>query len=151
MITIDQTTAIGRPREVVFDYLADVTNYPRWQPGIERAEQVTPGAPRVGTRVKLVLRGPTGPTEVLGEIVEFDRPTVLAIRSLSGPADMDARCVLEATGVVAGAGTGTQLRVTGSIELKGFLRFAEGQARKILDREMPTAMAGLAQHIESGA
>ena len=145
MITIDRTVAIARPREVVFDHLADVSNYPRWQPGIERAEQVTPGAAGVGTRLKLVLRGPTGPTEVIGEIVEFDRPTTLAIRSLSGPADMKARCDLETTGADA-----TELRLTASIELKGFLRFAEGQARKILDREMPTAMADLARHIEAG-
>ena len=147
MITIDETVAIGRSREVVFDYVSDVSNYPRWQPGIERAEQVTPGAAGVGTRVKLVLRGPTGPTEVIGEIVEFDRPRILAIRSLSGPADMKARCELEATDGDAG----TQLRLTASIELKGFLRFAEGQARKIVGREMPTALADLAGQIEAGA
>ena len=69
----------------------------------------------------------------------------LAIRSLSGPADMRARCDLEATGDGA-----TELRLAASIELKGFLRFAEGQARKILDREMPTAMTDLARHIEAG-
>ena len=145
MIKIDGEVLIARQPGVVFDYLADVGNYPRWQPAIEQAEQVTPGAPGLGTRVKLILRGPTGPTEVLGEIVAFDRPALLAIHSLTGPADIEARCALDAAGV------GTRLRLTASIELKGFLRFAEGHARKLINRELPTILADLASRIESEA
>ena len=148
MIEIDREVAIARQPGVVFDYLADVGNYPRWQPAIDQAEQVTPGAPGLGTRVKLILRGPTGPTEVLGEIVAFDRPALLAIHSLTGPASIEARCALAASGA---DGVGTRLRLTASIELKGFLRFAEGHARKLINRELPTVLADLASRIESEA
>jgi uncharacterized protein YndB with AHSA1/START domain len=146
VIEIDREVVIARQPSVVFDYLADVGNYPRWQPAIERAEQLTPGTPGLGTRVRLILRGPTGPTEVLGEIVAFDRPAGLAIRSLTGPAKIEARCGLDAAGT---DGLGTRLRLTASIELKGFLRFAEGHARTLIDRELPTVLADLAKRIES--
>jgi uncharacterized protein YndB with AHSA1/START domain len=148
VIEIDREVVIARQSSVVFDYLADVGNYPRWQPAIERAEQVTPGTPGLGTRVRLILRGPTGPTEVLGEIVAFDRPAGLAIRSLTGPAEIEARCGLDAAGA---DGVGTRLRLTASIELKGFLRFAEGHARTLINRELPTVLADLAKRIESEA
>ena len=146
MIEIDREVVIACQPGVVFDYLADVENYPRWQPAIERAEQVTPGTPGLGTRVRLVLRGPTGPTEVVGEIVAFDRPAVLAIHSLAGPARIDAHCALAADDT---AGVGTRLRLTASIELKGFLRFAEGHARALINRELPAALADLVSRIES--
>jgi len=151
VITIDRDVVIAREPEVVFDYLADVANYPRWQPAIERAEQVTPGPLQRGSQVKLLLRAPTGPTEILAEIVEFARPTALAIDSLTGPAEIKARCALEATAATEGAGNATRFHLAASIELKGFLRFAEGPARKVIDRDMPIVLADLVHRIESGA
>ena len=70
---------------------------------------------------------------------------MLAIRSLPGPAEIGARSALDAAGV------GTRLRLTASIELKGFLRFAEGHARKLINRELPAVLADLASRIESEA
>jgi uncharacterized protein YndB with AHSA1/START domain len=148
VIQIDREVVIARKPEVVFDYLADVTHFAHWQPAIERAEQVTPGPTARGTQFKLVLRGPTGPTEILGEVVEFDRPTTLAIRSLSGPAGIRATCALSPDGADA---AGTRLRLTTTIELQGFLRFAEGRARQIVERELPAAVTALAARIEAEA
>lgn len=145
MIRIDREIVVARPPDVVFDYLADVRRFPQWQPAIERAEQLTPGPLAAKTRLKLVVRGPTGPTEVLGEIVAADRPSLLAVRTLSGPATVEARCALVAEG------DGTRVSFSASIELKGMLRFAEGAARGMIERQLPTALADLARRIESEA
>ncbi len=147
-VEIDRDELIAREPAVVFDYLADVGNYPRWQQAIQEAAQVTPGPPGPGTQLRFLLRGPTGPIELLAEIDAFDRPAALAIHSLTGPAAIEARCTLD----VAGAdGSGTCLHLTGSITLKGFLRFAEGRARKVIDKELPVALADLARRIEFGS
>ena len=143
MIRIDREIDVARPPEAVFDHLADVERFPQWQPAIQRAEQVTPGPLGPGSQLKLVLRGPTGPIDVLGEIDAIERPSLLALRTLSGPADVEARCELRPEGV------GTRARFTASIELKGLLRFAEGAARKTIERELPIALADLARRIES--
>ena len=147
-VEIDQEVVIAREPAVVFDYLVDVGNYPRWQPAIEQAVQVTPGPPGIGTRLRFVLRGPAGPIEILGEIVAFDRPAAFAIQSLTGPADIVARCSLDVAGP---DGSRTGLRLTGSFALKGFLRLAEGRARAVVAKELPAALADLASRIESEA
>jgi carbon monoxide dehydrogenase subunit G len=145
MIKIEREIVVARPPEAVFDYLADVARFPEWQPAIERAEQLTPGALAAGTELRLVIRGPTGATEVTGAVVSLDRPSLLAVRTLSGPAAVEASCELSRDG------EGTRVRFTASIELKGLLRFAEGAARRMIERELPSTLADLARRIESGA
>ena len=143
MIRIDREIVVARPPEVVFDYLADLERLPQWQPAVERAESLTAGPLRPGGRVRLVLRGPTGPVEVLGEVVTVERPSVLAVRTSSGPAAVEAGCALTPDG------DGTRVRVSASIALKGVLRFAEGVARGRIERDLPAALADLARRIES--
>ena len=143
MIRIDREIVVTRPTEIVFDYLADLERLAQWQPSIERAEALTPGPLGPGTRLRLVLRGPTGPVEVLGELTAVERPSVLEARTSSGPAAVVARCELDP------AGDGTRIRLTASIELKGLLRFAEGTARGRIERDLPAALADLARRIES--
>jgi carbon monoxide dehydrogenase subunit G len=145
LIKIDREIVVARPPEAVFDYLADVARFPQWQPAIERAEQLTPGVLAPGSQLRLVIRAPTGATEVTGEIVGLDRPSALAVRTLTGPAAVEAGCALAADG------DGTRVRFTATIELKGMLRFVEGAARGMIERELPTTLADLARRIEAEA
>jgi uncharacterized protein YndB with AHSA1/START domain len=145
LIKIDREIVVARPPEAVFDYLADVERFPQWQPAIERAEQLTPGPLAPGTGLKLVIKAPTGPTEVTGEIVALERPTLLAVKTLTGPAGVEARCTLSPSG------DGTLVRFDATIELMGMLRFVEGAARGMIERELPKTLADLARRIESEA
>jgi carbon monoxide dehydrogenase subunit G len=145
MIKVDREILVARPPDVVFDYLADVERFPQWQPAIEWAEQLTPGALAPETRLWLIVRGPTGPTEVTGAIVSLDRPTLLAVRTLSGPATVEAGCALSPEGA------GTRVRFSATIELKGMLRFVEGAVRGMIERELPATLADLTRRIESEA
>lgn len=145
MIKIDQEIVVARPPAAVFGYLADVKRFPQWQPAIERAEQLTPGPLAAGTELRLVIRGPTGPTEVTGLVVTLDRPSSIELKTLSGPAAVEARCVLSPDG------EGTRIGLTASIELKGMLQFVEGTARRMIERELPSTLAELARRIEAEA
>jgi carbon monoxide dehydrogenase subunit G len=145
LIKIDREIVVARPPEAVFDYLADVKRFPQWQPAIERAEQLTPGPLAPGTKLRLVIRAPTGATDVTGEIVALDRSSLLAVRTLTGPAAVEASCSL------AAAGDGTRVTFKATIELKGMLRFVEGAARGMIERELPKTLADLARRIESEA
>ncbi len=49
MKTAERTTTLDRPANVVFAFLADIGNLPRWQSGVVRAEQTSPGPVTVGT------------------------------------------------------------------------------------------------------
>lgn len=145
MIKIEREILVARPPDVVFDYLADVERFPQWQPAVVRAEQLTPGALAPGARLRLVIRGPTGPTDVTGVVVTLDRPSLLAVRTLSGPATVEASCALSP------ADAGTRVRFNASIELKGLLGFAEGAIRGMIERELPATLDALARRIETEA
>jgi hypothetical protein len=58
MARIEGEIVIGRPVDVVFDYVADQSNEPRYNPRMVRAEKITPGPVGKGTRFRsaVVLR-----------------------------------------------------------------------------------------------
>jgi dehydrogenase/reductase SDR family member 12 len=144
LIKIDREIVVARPPEAVFDYLADVERFPQWQPAIERAERLTPGPLAPGSQLRLVIRAPTGPTDVTGEVVALTRPSLLAVRTLTGPAAVDARCTLRPDG------EGTRVGFSATVELKGMLRFVEGAARGMIERDLPKSLADLTTRIEAG-
>jgi uncharacterized protein YndB with AHSA1/START domain len=68
---------ISAPREMVFDYVADARNEPRWLPGARAVDKTDPGPVGLGS----TFRGDyarAGPIEI--EIVQFERPTRLTFR-----------------------------------------------------------------------
>ena len=49
MRTAERSTTLKQPPAAVFAFLADIGNLPRWQAGVTRAEQTSPGPVAVGT------------------------------------------------------------------------------------------------------
>ena len=58
MITFTNTVELRRPVQEVFEYLADLENLPEWNWAISEATELTPGAPRDGTRYRLRRTAP---------------------------------------------------------------------------------------------
>lgn len=56
--------------EEAFDYMADLRNYPDWDPGVSSAEMVGAGDVEKGSTFDLVASG----TKLRYVLVEFDRP-----------------------------------------------------------------------------
>jgi hypothetical protein len=52
MARIEGEIVIGRPVDVVFDYVADQSNEPHYNPQMVRAEKITAGAVGKGTRFR---------------------------------------------------------------------------------------------------
>ena len=52
MARIDGAVVIKRPVDEVFDFVADERNEPRYNPGIRRAEKLSPGPIGCGTRFR---------------------------------------------------------------------------------------------------
>ena len=71
---VEQTFAVGRPPEVVFDYLTDPSKLADWQTSKTTVEQLTDGAPGLGTRVRERTKPPGGKEfEQIVEFTEFER------------------------------------------------------------------------------
>jgi uncharacterized protein YndB with AHSA1/START domain len=81
----DHITTIARPRERVFDYIADARHQSRWNPVCRTMEQTTPGAIGVGTRFHGKFQS-VGDMDV--EIAEYERPHRLLHRAYPWLADV---------------------------------------------------------------
>jgi uncharacterized protein YndB with AHSA1/START domain len=145
VIVLDEEVSIARPREAVFDYLADLRHYPEWQPAVKRAELVDGGTPKTGSRIRLLVAGPGKDVEVDGEITELVRPERLGLRSLSGPAQLQAAVAFERASDTPG---GTLLRIHAELQPTGLLRFAEGMIRDRIRQEMPNLLSDLRDRVE---
>jgi carbon monoxide dehydrogenase subunit G len=144
VIDLEQSVAVDRPPETVFDYLADPAHYVEWQPAVERVELIGDARPGPGIRLRLLVRGPGPPVEAEAEITAFERPGRLGLRSLSGPAHIVADCQIEPS-----AAGGSLVRLRLQIELTGFLRFGEGMVRQRLGGELPAVLEDLRGRIEA--
>lgn len=72
MARIEGQITIERPVEVVFDFVADQTNEPQYNPSMVRAEKVTPGP--LGGSTRMWWSGqvrPKGALRLLGPLVTW--------------------------------------------------------------------------------
>ena len=73
------TITIHRPPEVVFDYLAEFENVPNWNYAIAETRKTSAGPVGVGATYWQRRTIPS-PSEEAFEIIEYERPVLLAIR-----------------------------------------------------------------------
>ncbi|MGH3022597.1 MAG: SRPBCC family protein [Gaiellaceae bacterium] len=81
---------MSRPPEVVFDYLTNPSNLADWQTSKTSVEQLTDGAPQLGTRVRERTKALGGKEfEQIVEFTEFDRPARVQAHIAEGPYPID--------------------------------------------------------------
>jgi carbon monoxide dehydrogenase subunit G len=111
---------VPRSPEEVFDFVADVDNQSRWNPELTNIERLTDGPTRLGSRMR-------GDVARLGavetEVTVYERPSRLTLSSTGAQADLtlDFRFVPD--------GDATRMTVTGTMSLKGALKFMEPALR----------------------
>ena len=78
MVTVHGEIVIERPREEVFNFVADAENEPRYNAQMRVAKKITEGPIGVGTsfRAEIIDRGKVIPMRT--EFTEFDRPRRIA-------------------------------------------------------------------------
>lgn len=109
MIKFSFTTKIARPPSVVFAFLADPANLPKWQ-GTHAVEKLTDGPIGVGSRFREVHRAPgRSRIESITEVTEYEPGVAFAVRIVEGPVPIDGSWKLEPA-----RDEGTDLRFTAS-------------------------------------
>lgn len=88
---------INAPREIVFDFVANESNEPLYNPGMLRATQVTPAPIGVGTRFTAVMDGHRCTTVTI-EYTGFNRPYTLSSLSRTKGMDIDGQLTFTAEG-----------------------------------------------------
>jgi hypothetical protein len=143
MARIEGEIVIGRPIGVVFDYVADQSNEPQYNPQMARAEKITPGPVGKGTRFRsaVACRGRTA--KMLIECTGYDRPKLFATTTTMAQADITYTLRFEP------APAGTQMRWSGRVRPKGALRLLGPVITWLGRRQEQRIWTALKHHLET--
>jgi len=143
MARIDGEIVIGRPVEVVFDYVADQSNEPQYNPQMVRAEKVTTGPVGAGTKFRSAVASRGRTAEMLIEITGYDRPHRLASATTMQQAEIRYTLTFEP------AGSGTRMRWSGQVRPKGAVKVLGPLIAWMGRHQEQRIWTSLKQHLES--
>jgi hypothetical protein len=139
IVTVD--VEVARPRDQVFDLMADARNEPAWNSQVTRTELISDEPIGPGTEFTTTNRG----QQYVAIISTYDRPASLAFnvvgRSLEIAASMDFADSAEGT------------RLTGSFDLKpkGFMKLIMPLMAGSVRKDFPRQFASFKRFCESHA
>ena len=143
MAQIEGEILIDQPVDVVFDYVADQSNEPHYNPHMIRAEKITPGPVGKGTQFRSAVASMGRTAEMLIEYTGYDRPTLLASTITMAQADFSYLLMFEP------AGAGTRMRWAGQVRPKGAFRLLGPVISWLGTRQERRIWASLKQHLEA--
>lgn len=143
MARIEGEIVIGRPIDAVFDYVADQSNEPQYNPQMVRAEKITPGPVGRGTRFRSAVASKGRTAEMLIECTAYDRPKLLATTTTMAQADISYTLTFEP------APAGTRMRWSGQVQPKGAFRLLGPVITRVGIRQEERIWASLKKHLEA--
>jgi hypothetical protein len=128
----------------VFDYVADQSNEPEYNPSMVRAERITSGPLGTGTRFRsAVATFRHHEAEMLIECTGYDRPNWVTTLTTMPQADFTYRLTFEP------AAAGTRMHWSGSVRPKGAFRLVGPVFSLMGVRQEKRIWASLKRHLES--
>ena len=82
MARIEGEIVIARPIDGVFDYVADQSNEPHYNPRMVRVEKITAGPVGKGTQFRSAVASRGRTAEMLVECTGYDRPALFATTTM---------------------------------------------------------------------
>lgn len=143
MARVDGEIFIVRPVGVVFDYVADQSNEPQYNPRMVRAEKLTPGPAGKGTRFRSAVASTGRTAEMLIEFTGYDRPTRLASATTMQQAEISYTLTFQP------AASGTRMRWSGQMRPKGAVKLLGPPIAWMGRRQEQRIWASLKQHLEA--
>lgn len=138
MITLQEKITVSRSIDDCFRYLVDFSTSEQWDPGVHRAEKLTPGAPRVGSEFALILNSAGRRVPMHYQLVAVDSPQRIELRG-SG-AGFSADDVIELRALDANH---TEISYQAKLSFDGAIGRAESVLKPWLTRMGRRAVAGM--------
>ena len=144
MANVNGSIYIERPPEVVFDFVADERNEPRYNAKMTDVALLTQEPIGVGSRFAATLTSRARPITMTVEFTDFVRPRRLASVSTAG--------AIETVGALsfAPSGKGTLMTWSWDIKLHGVAKVASPVVAWMGRRQERAIWSGLKQHLEGG-
>ena len=143
MARIDGEIVIDRPVDAVFDYVANQSNEPQYNPQMVRAEKITTGPVGAGTKFRSAVASRGRAAEMLIEITGYNRPHRLASATTMRQAAISYTLTFEP------AGSGTRMRWSGQVRPKGAFKLLGPLIAWMGRQQEQRIWASLKQHLEA--
>jgi hypothetical protein len=143
MANISGEITIGRPVDIVFDFVADQTNEPRYNSRMVRAEKVSDAPIGAGTRFRSAVRSAGRTVEMLIEVTGYERPRSLASATTMRQADIGYLLSFEPVPA------GTRMSWSGRVRLKGAWRLLDPLIAAFGRRQERRIWQALKEHLET--
>jgi len=142
---IEGDIVIRRPVEVVFDFVADTRNEPRYNSRMLHVEKASDGPVGLGTRFEARTRSGGRDVPLLVEITKYERARSLASRTHLSGMDIEGTLTFEP---VPG---GTRMSWSWSIEPHGLPKLLSPLIGWMGERQERAIWTGLKTHLEGAA
>jgi uncharacterized protein YndB with AHSA1/START domain len=143
MIEIEKSVVIDQPIQQVFEFVTTPENDAKWYVGLESWDH-TPNEPSgVGSTSQSKIRFLGIPIEVTWEVIGWEPPAKIKVKTIEGPVAIEAGYTLEAV-------TKTQTKVTvhGEADLVGVFDLAEPVVERIAGRQWESSLENLKDVLE---
>jgi carbon monoxide dehydrogenase subunit G len=143
MIEVEESVVIDQPIEKVFAFVTKPENDAKWYVGLESWDH-TPGEPAgVGSTSQSRIRFLGIPIEVTWEVIGYEPPAKIEVKTIEGPVMVEAEYSLEAVGEGQ-----TELTVSGEADLVGVFDLAEPLVERIARRQWASSLENLKDMLE---
>ena len=143
---VERSATIDQPGDRVFDYVSTPENDPTWVPASLRHEMLSPAPMRVGSITEEDVWFLGRRMLYTWEITQYEPPTALALRSISGPIPATIRVLLESLD-----GARTKVILVGEVQLRGVYKPMELVMRRVAQRQFGIQLRKLKNLLESEA
>jgi uncharacterized protein YndB with AHSA1/START domain len=140
---IERSATIDQPVDRVFDYVSTPENDPTWVPASLRHEMLSPAPMRVGSITEEDVAFLGRRMRYAWEITQYEPPTALALRSISGPIPATVCVLLESLD-----GARTKVILLGEVQLRGVYKPMELVMRWVAERQLGTQLHTLKNLLE---
>jgi uncharacterized membrane protein len=144
MFHLGDTVSIDRPPGDVFDFVADLRNFPRWRANLASSAVVSGTYTDVGARCEEEIR--MGPRTIPAtcEITTFSAGRRFSFRAVSPGLVYDGNAVVEPQR------DGSTFTLSGEVRLSGFLRLLQPVIRSRMQAGVESEVAAIKACLEGG-
>jgi uncharacterized protein YndB with AHSA1/START domain len=144
MIEVETSVVVNQPIEKVFKFVTTPENDAQWMIGVESRDH-TPGEPAgVGSTSQSEMRFLGVSVTVTWEVIGYEPPTKIAVKTIEGPIPVEAEYTFEAVDEDT-----TKVSVRGEADVSGIFSLAEPLVERMATRQWDASFENLKDVLEA--
>jgi carbon monoxide dehydrogenase subunit G len=144
MVKVETSVLVNQPIEKVFEFVTTPENDAHWYIGVESRDH-TPGEPAgVGSTSQSTLRFSGVSVTVDWEVIGYDPPKMIAIKTIKGPVSVNAEYNFESVDADQ-----TKVSVRGEADVGDLFSFADPIIERMAQRQWEASFENLKDVLES--